>query len=304
MRFIDYYQVMGLKEDASADEIKKAYRRLARKYHPDVSKEPNAEDKFKELGEAYEVLKDPQRRTEYDELKRYGGRTDEFAPPPGWQPRGGQGFENAQDAQRFSEFFEAIFGRGAREGNRGARGQWAGEDVHHALAVTLEEAHQGGTRMLSLGSENAAVPTKTLKVTIPKGIIDGRQIRLKGQGHPGVGGGRDGDLYLHVKIAPHRLFTVEEQNLNLILPVAPWELVLGAVVPVPTLDGPVKLTIPERSSAGRKLRLAGKGLGNPPGDLYVVLKSVVPTTVTERELTLYADLASESRFNPRESLGG
>lgn len=304
MRFVDYYQVMGLKDDASAEEIKKAYRRLARKYHPDVSKEANAEEKFKELGEAHEVLKDPIRRAEYDELKRYGGRSaEEFTPPPGWQPRGGPGFENGQDAQRFSEFFEAIFGRGRRGGFEEPRGAWPGEEVHHALAITLEEAHHGGTRMLTL-SGAASAPAKTLKVTIPKGINEGRQIRLKGQGHPGSGGGRDGDLYLHIQIAPHRLFTVDGRDLNLVLPVAPWELVLGAAVTVPTLDGPVKLTIPAASRAGRKLRLAGKGLaGEPPGDLYVVLNSVVPDHATERERELYQTLARESHFNPRAALG-
>lgn len=305
MRFVDYYQVMGLKDDASADEIKKTYRRLARKFHPDVSKEENAEDKFKALGEAYEVLKDPAKRAEYDELKRYGGRsTEEFTPPPGWQPRGDHGFENTQDAHRFSDFFEAIFGRGGRGGYDTQRGAWQGQDTHHALAITLEEAHQGGSRMLSLAGESPSAPAKTLKVTIPKGINAGRQIRLKGQGYPGSGGGRDGDLYLHIEIAPHRLFTVEERDLNLVLPVAPWELVLGAAVTVPTLDGPVKLTVPAASRAGRKLRLPGKGLaGTPPGDLYVVLHSVVPEQVTERERELYQSLARESGFNPRTALG-
>ena len=228
MRFIDYYDVMGLKEDASAADIKKAYRRLARKYHPDVSKEPDAEEKFKQLGEAHEVLKEPGRRAQYDELRRYGGRgAEEFSPPPGWQPHGGHGVDNSQEARRFSDFFETIFGRGAH-GFEGPRGAWPGDDVHHALAITLEEAHHGGTRMLSLSGVNESAPPKTLKVTIPKGVSAGRQIRLKGQGHPGAGGGRDGDLYLHVEIAPHRLFTVDGLDLNLVLPVAPWELVLGA----------------------------------------------------------------------------
>jgi curved DNA-binding protein len=300
MRFIDYYQVMGLKDDASAEDIKKAYRRLARKFHPDVSKEPKAEEKFKQVGEAYEVLKDPKRRAEYDELKRYGGRNDEFTPPPGWRS-GRQDFEYGQQAQGFSDFFEAIFGRGAG-GFAANRGTWAGEDLQHALQITLEEAHRGGSRVINIGNPGSGA-AKMLKVTIPKGIGAGQTIRLKGQGRPGGGGARDGDLLLQIEISPHRLFTVEGRDLNLVLPVAPWELVLGAVVTVPTLDGSVKLTIPANSRAGQKMRLAGKGLaGNPRGDLYVMLQSVVPERATERERELYASLARESDFDPREGL--
>lgn len=308
MRFVDYYQVMGVSPDASPEDIKKAYRRLARKFHPDVSKEPNAEEKFKQLGEAYEVLKDPTRRAEYDELRRYGGRSDEdFTPPPGWHARGGEGVD-PQAARRFSDFFEAIFGRGAAGQAHHAGGAWPGEDIHYAIQITLEEAQQGGTRTITLTTQptypGQAAEPKTLKVTIPKGIQAGRQIRLKGQGHPGTGGARAGDLFLHVEYAPHRLFTVDGRDLTLVLPVAPWEAVLGATVTIPTLDGAVKLTVPANSQAGRKLRLAGKGLpGAHPGDLYVVLQIVVPGTPTARERELLATLAQESQFNPRAALG-
>ena len=308
MQFVDYYEVMGVSPEATPSEIKKAYRRLARKFHPDVSKEANAEEKFKQLGEAYEALKDPARRAEYDEVRRYGGRSnEEFTPPPGWQPRGGPGIDPG-NAEQFSDFFEAIFGRGGGPGNRHARGEWPGEDIHYGVQVTLEEVHQGGTRTISL----AAPPSlsgpqpepKILKVTIPKGIPAGRQIRLKGQGQSGSGGGRSGDLFLHVEYAPHRLFTVDGRDLTLVLPVTPWEAILGAAVTIPTLDGTVKMTVPPNSQAARKLRLPGKGLpGEPPGDLYVVLQIVVPRTPSARERELLTTLAQESQFNPRAALG-
>lgn len=308
MRFVDYYEVMELSPGAKPDDIKKAYRRLARKYHPDVSKEANAEEKFKQLGEAYEALKDPARRAEYDELRRYGGRSnEEFTPPPGWHPRAEQGVDPREAAQ-FSDFFEAIFGRGGGHTNPHARGEWPGEDIHYGMQVTLEEAHIGGTRTISLATPpNLAgqqPEPKVLKVTIPKGISTGRQIRLKGQGHPGIGGGRPGDLFLHVEYAPHRLFTVDARDLTLVLPVAPWEAMLGATITIPTLDGTVKMTVPPNSQAARKLRLAGKGLsGDPPGDLFVVLQIVVPAAPTARERELLTTLAEESRFNPRAALG-
>jgi curved DNA-binding protein len=309
MRFVDYYEVMGVSPEAAPEDIKKAYRRLARKFHPDVSKEANAEEKFKQLGEAYEVLKDPTRRAEYDELRRYGGRPGEdFTPPPGWHARGGEPGGDPHAAQRFSEFFEAIFGRGAGTETRQAGGAWPGEDIHYAVQITLEEAQQGGSRTITLAaqpSRGAQPPdVKTLKVAIPKGIQAGRQIRLKGQGHPGAGGGRAGDLFLHVEYAPHRLFTVDGRDLTLLLPVAPWEAALGATMTIPTLEGAVKLTVPANSQAGRKLRLTGKGLpGTPAGDLYVVLQIVVPGTPTARERELLTALAQESQFNPRAALG-
>ncbi len=308
MRFVDYYEVMGIAPEATPEEIKKAYRKLARKYHPDVSKVANAEEKFKQLGEAYEALKDPARRAEYDELRRYGGRSnEEFTPPPGWQPRSGQGVDPRHAAQ-FSDFFAEIFGRGGAQDGRRANADWPGEDIHYGLQVTLEEAQLGGTRTISIaGQPNLAgevAPPKVLKVTIPQGIQAARQIRLKGQGQPGFGKGRPGDLFLHVEYAPHRLFTVDGRDLTLVLPIAPWEATLGAAVTIPTLAGNVKLTIPPNSQAARKLRLTGKGLaGDPPGDLYVVLQIVVPEAPTARERELLTTLAQESQFNPRAALG-
>ena len=306
MRFIDYYQVMGLADTATAAEIKKAYRKLARKYHPDVSKEKNAEEKFKELGEAYEVLKDSKKRAEYDELRRYGGaRPDDFVPPPGWERmRPERGGDAAHEARNFSEFFETIFG--ARPGQDGAPHAMIGNDVHHRLAITLEEAQHGATRVIVLQGEprdSRARPPKTLKVTVPKRTRHGQQIRLKGQGEPGFNGGPNGDLYLHIEFAPHRLFTVDGRDLSLVLPVAPWEPVLGAVVTVPTLDGAVRLTIPPNSKALQKLRIGGRGLdGTLPGDLYVILQVVVPTVSTERERALFSALAEGLQFNPRATL--
>ncbi len=314
MKFIDYYQIMGLSETATADEVKKAYRRLARKYHPDVSKEPDAEARFKQLGEAYEVLKDPDKRAEYDQLRRYGAfQGDEFRPPPDWQSRAhfnAGGFTDA-DARQFSDFFEAIFGgRGATAGGRRGGFAMRGEDIHYRLPVTLEEAHAGGSRAISFVIHGAshdardAPEQKTLKVTIPAGVTDGQRIRLKGQGQPGFGGAPSGDLFLHVELEPHPRFTVEGRDLTLVLPIAPWEAALGEAVNVPTLHGVVKLTLPPNARAGQKLRLKGKGLtGKPPGDLYVLLQIVLPQVTSEADRELFRTLSRQLPFNPRATLG-
>lgn len=301
MRFIDYYAVMEVPPEATPDEIKKAYRRLARRYHPDVSKEANAEEQFKALGEAYEVLKDPDKRAEYDRLRSMGPGVD-FEPPPGWHPRGDTEFSDV-DAANFSEFFEAIFGRR----DPGRTRPRAGDDLHHEVRVSLEESLHGGTRMVTLGApagRGAGAP-RTLKFQIPEGVRAGQKIRLRGQGHPGFAGGPAGDLYLHVEFAPHALFAVEGSDLALVLPIAPWEAVLGASVTVPTLEGQVKLNVPAGSQAGRRLRLQGKGLGgHPRGDLLVTLRIVVPTAPSAAERELFERLAHESGFNPRVALGG
>ena len=302
MRFIDYYAVMEVPPEATPDEIKKAYRRLARRYHPDVSKETNAEERFKALGEAYEVLKDPEKRAEYDGLRTLGPRAEgNFEPPPGWHPRQEAEFSDAE-ARDFSEFFEAIFGRR----DPGRPRPRAGDDLHHEVRVSLEESLRGGTRLVTLGAPagtGAATP-RTLKFQIPEGVRAGQKIRLRGQGHSGLAGGPAGDLYLHVEFAPHALFTVEGNDLALVLPIAPWEAVIGAAVTVPTLDGPVKLNIPSGSQAGQRLRLQGKGLaGQPRGDLLVTLRIVVPTSPSAGEYELFERLARESGFNPRVTLG-
>lgn len=321
MKFIDYYEVLGVDEKADAAEIKKAYRRLARKYHPDVSKERDAEDQFKRVNEAYEVLRDDTRRAEYDQLRRYGARPgEEFRPPPGWQSHAG-GFRAEAGDGGFSDFFEAIFGAararragagvggggfefgggfGGFEGQPG--GQSAGQDSQHRLEISLEEAFHGGSRRLSL-SDPGSGRSRSLDVRIPSGVTEGQRIRLRGQGSAGMRGGPAGDLYLEMHIRPHRLFTLDGRNLRLSLPVAPWEAVLGAEVEVPTLSGTVSLKVPAGSSAGRRMRLKGRGLpGKPPGDLIVELVIVVPGELDERGRELMQELAESSRFDPRATL--
>ena len=303
MRFVDYYAVMEVPPEAQPDEIRKAYRRLARRYHPDVSKEADAEERFKALGEAYEVLKDPDKRAKYDDVRTMRSRTGgDFEPPPGWHPRGNGGFSGA-DAADFSEFFEAIFGRR----DSGEARPRAGDDLHHEVRVSLEESLRGGTCLVTLGAAagSAAGSPRTLKFQIPEGVRPGQKIRLRGQGHPGLAGGPAGDLYLHVEFAPHPLFVVEGNHLAFVLPITPWEAVLGASVNVPTLEGPVKLSVPSGSQAGQRLRLQGKGLGgHPRGDLLVTLRIVVPTTPSPTEQELFERLARESGFKPRVALGG
>lgn len=316
MKFIDYYKVLGVDENADAAAIKKAYRRLARKYHPDVSKEADAEEQFKKVSEAYEVLHDAERRAEYDQLRRFGARPgEEFRPPPGWQPHGA-GFRASSAGDGFggfSDFFEAIFGGGrggARGGFRfspdefdgGFEGGFAGADSHHRIEVTLEEAFHGGHRRLTLADGSGQ--TRSLDVRIPKGVTEGQKIRLRGQGGSGMRGGAAGDLYLEVHIKPHRLFTLSGRDLHLKLPVAPWEAVLGAQVRVPTPEGPVSLTIPPNSSAGRRMRLKGRGLPGPkPGDLIVELDIAMPEHVDAEGRALMEKMREAIKFNPREKLG-
>jgi curved DNA-binding protein len=314
MEFKDYYEIMGVKRDAAQDEIKRAYRKLARKYHPDVSKEPRAEEKFKELGEAYEVLKDPEKRAAYDQLGSSWKSGQEFRPPPDWdsgfEHRGG-GFAPG-DSAAFSEFFTSLFGRGGFQGARpGGRAFHArGEDHHARVLIDLEDAFNGAARVVTLQlpevDAQGRVHTRErhLNVKIPKGIKQGQQIRLAGQGAPGLGQGGSGDLYLEVKFKPHPLYRVEGQDLYLDLPVAPWEAALGATVNVPTPGGVVDLTIPASSGSGRKLRLKERGLpGNPAGDLYAVLKIVLPPASTDAAKAIYEEMQRKLAFNPRAGLG-
>lgn len=321
MDFKDYYAVLGVSESASPEEIKKAYRKLARKYHPDVSKEEDADAKFKDLGEAYEVLKDPEKRAEYDQLRKYGARGDgSFEPPPGWQSAsgfGGGGYTDA-DASQFSDFFEEIFGGGRRAGGFSGGGfggfrqsrRSRGEDVHARLALFLEEAYHGCEKQVQFTTHEVdehgriTARPKTLKVKIPAGMRDGQHIRLKGQGSPGMGGGENGDLFIEVELAPHPVFTVEGRDLLLTVPVAPWEAALGASVTVPTVGGKVNLKVPKGSNSGRKLRLKGKGLpGKHPGDQIVVLQVVMPEQHSAEAEKLYQQLAeAEEHFNPRSKL--
>jgi curved DNA-binding protein len=309
MEYKDYYKIMGIKRDATQDEVKRAYRRLARKYHPDVSKEPEAERKFKEVNEANEVLADPQKRAAYDQLGSDWNHRQDFRPPPGW----GSGFEfhtgSSGDAQGFSDFFESLFGRPA--GGYGSyRGyQRQGEDQHAKITVDLADSYHGATRSVSLqvpqrGADGRTVKrTRTLKVRIPKGIRQGQQIRLAGQGLDGVAGGRAGDLYLEVGFKLPRQYRVEEADVYLDLPVAPWEAALGATVKITTPSGNIDVKIPANSQAGKKLRLKGRGIpARNPGDLYLVLQVVLPPANDEKGREIYRRMQAEMAFNPRADL--
>jgi curved DNA-binding protein len=315
MQFKDYYQIMGIQRDATQDEIKRAYRKLARKYHPDVSKEPDAEEKFKEIGEAYEVLKDPEKRAAYDQLGENWQQGQEFNPPPGWQDgfefRGG-GYTEA-DAAHFSDFFEDLFGQASAYGQQGRRQrgyQVKGEDHHAKVAVSLEDAFHGAERSITLKvpevdqGGHLVTRDRTLNIKIPKGISQGQRIRLRGQGGPGVGEAEPGDLYLEIDLIPHPVYKVDGRDLHFDLPVTPWEAALGAQVSVPTLGGKVDMKIPAGSQSGTRLRLKGRGLpGKTAGDQFAVLKIVTPEARTETEKEIYRKMQQEMNFNPRQKLG-
>jgi len=315
MEYKDYYKIMGLSKDATQDEIKRAYRKLARKYHPDVSKEANAEAKFKELGEAYEVLKDPKKRAAYDQVGRGWQDGQPFTPPPDWGFDFGadQGFAGARPSGGFSDFFEALFGGGFGRGRGGAwsrQTQVQGSDQHAKIQIDLEDAYRGAVNLISLNipqtdSQDRLVSNvRTLNVKIPKGIKAGQRIRLAGQGMPGFGGGGNGDLYLEIEFKPHRYFRADGRDIHLELPVTPWEAALGATVPVPTLGGTVELKIPAGSQAGKQLRLKGRGLpGATPGDQYVTLKIVTPSARTDEAKALYEKMAKVMPMNPRAAMG-
>jgi curved DNA-binding protein len=314
VEYKDYYKIMGLPRTASQDEIKRAYRRLARKYHPDVSKEPDAEERFKEVNEAYEVLGDPEKRSAYDQLGS-GWRTgEEFRPPPEWEQRyrAGAGSFSAEDFVDLGEFFASLFGGSLfRQAARGRGGfAEAGESQHAKLVVSLDDSYEGATRTITLqvpevdAQGNIVSRTRNLRVKIPKGVIQGQQIRLPGQGSPGRGGGRAGDLYLEVALQPHPFYRAEGKDIYFDLPVAPWEAALGVELAVPTLGGEVKVKIPPGSQTGTRLRLKGRGLpGNPSGDHYVVLQVVLPKPETEAARKAYRHLAETMPFNPRRTLG-
>jgi curved DNA-binding protein len=303
MEFKDYYKIMEVAENASSDEIKKSYRKLARKYHPDVSKEPGAEERFKEVGEAYEVLKDPQKRGEYDGLRKAGYTGgQQFRPPPGWESSFGVHTDSDMEGGDFSDFFETLFGR-RRTGPGGARGRPAqrGRDLRYHLDISLEDAWSGVTRTLQLTQPEGG--SRTLNVKIPAGVQDGQQIRLKGQGGPGYGAGPAGDLFLEITLVPHRYFKVDGKDVTLELPVAPWELQSGKSVNIPTLGGTVSMKLPASTRAGQRMRLAGKGLpGRVPGDQYVIIKLVMPEELSPRARELLDELASETDFDPRKAL--
>jgi curved DNA-binding protein len=326
MEFKDYYKILGVERNASQDDIKRAYRKLARTHHPDVNKEAGAEAKFKEAGEAYEVLKDPEKRAAYNELGANWKQGQEFRPPPNWD----QGFEfsgagEGVDAAQFSDFFESLFGRmrgggGAGFGGAGfggARGfsgtrefNAQGEDHHAKVFIDLRDAYNEAKRSITLrvpevdGQGHVAVKDRTLNVTIPKGVREGQHIRLAGQGSPGIGKGPPGDLYLEIAFAPDPVFRVDGKDIYIDLPIAPWEAALGASIKAPTPDGAVMLKVPTGSTRGRTMRLKGRGIpGSPPGDFYAVLKIVTPPADTDKAKELYRQMEREMPFNPRAGLG-
>ncbi len=302
MNYKDYYRILGVTRSASDEEIKRAYRRLARKYHPDVSKERNAEERFKEVNEAYETLRDREKRAAYDGLGRFGSGQG-FRPPPDWSSRRGAGTRE-EDADfdlsdLFSSFRSRGFGRDRGARARGASGR--GEDQEVTVHLKLEEAAHGAEIDLQV-AEREARGSRTIRVRVPPGVTDGQKLRLRGKGGAGAHGGPAGDLYLNIALHPHPMFRVSEHDLYLDLPVTPWEAALGAQIEIPTLGGRVKLKIPPGSGAGQKLRLAGKGLPKPAGgagDLYAVLTLTVPSVLSERERRLFEELRSVSSFNPR-----
>ncbi len=310
MEFKDYYKILGVDPTADDKAIKIAYRKLARKYHPDVSKHANAEAQFKEVTEAYEVLKNSAKRAEYDELRQYANQREEFRPPPGWQPSGsaGGGGESYHQAD-FSDFFSSIFGSGGQPRGQRRRDPFSqrGQDVETDLPIFLEDTLSEELKEISYhlpGYDSDGRLTevkKTLKVKIPPGVMDGERIRLEGQGGLGAGKAANGDLYLRIRLVPHPLFDVEGHNLIITLPVAPWEAALGAKVTLPTLSGKIKLTIPANSQSGQRFRVKGRGLPGKhiQGDLYAVLKVVMPPATEPATDALWQQLAELAPFDPR-----
>jgi curved DNA-binding protein len=310
--FKDYYKVMGVARDATETQIKQAYRKLARKYHPDVSKEKDAEARFKEVGEAYEVLRSPEKRAAYDRLGQGPAAGEDFRPPPDW----GAGFEFSGSGARdsdYSDFFESLFGARGRPGSGNRGGSFHpghGEDHHAKVLLDLDATLRGGARQLTLrvpeldAEGRLASKERVLNVQVPKGILPGQHIRLAGQGGPAAGEGTPGDLFIEVEFQPHPLYRIEGRDLYLDLPVAPWEAALGAAVKTPTPAGTVDLKIPAASHAGSKLRLKGRGIpASPPGDFYVVLQIALPAADNDKAKAAYAAMAATLPFNPRAALG-
>jgi curved DNA-binding protein len=314
MEYKDNYKVLGLERNATQDEVKRTYRKLARKFHPDINKDPTAEAQFKEIGDAYEVLGHAEKRAAYDQLGNQWKQGQEFRPPPNWDA--GFEFSGATSegaGAQFSDFFDRLFGamrRGEPGHRRHAEVHARGEDHHAKILIDLRDALEGATRTITLrvpdidATGHVAVQDRTLNVSIPKGITDGQHIRLKGKGDPGIGEGGVGDLYLEVRLKKDVLYRVSGKDLYLDLPLAPWEAALGASVRVPTPQGPIMLKIPAGSSQGRELRVKGRGIpAAEPGDLYAVLKIVLPPANTDSARKVYEDMARELAFDPRAKFG-
>ena len=309
MKFKDYYQVLGVSRSASQDDIKRAYRRLARKYHPDVSKEADAENRFKEVGEAYEVLRDPEKRAAYNKFGKDWKAGQEFRPPPDWDKSFHFEDSGVTDTSGFSDFFEALFGHGAfRE--RGAAYHARGHDLQVRMQLTLDEAYKGVERPVTITVPEAGANgqiqnrQRTLNIKIPKGVTEGQRVRLPAQGGSGTGEGPAGDLFIVIELAAHPYFRAEGRDIYLDLPITPWEAALGAKIKIPTLGGKVDLTVPAGARSGQKFRLKGRGLpGHPPGDQYAVLQIVVPAAETEEARDFYRRMEQAMPMNPRNRLG-
>ena len=313
MEYKDYYKTLGVERTADAAEIKKAYRKLVRQYHPDVSKHKDADAKTKDINEAYDVLGDAEKRAAYDELGRGYRPGQEFRPPPDWSSQ--FDFNGTDGNDFFADLFAHVGRRGRAAGGAGMGGMGGsfrvpGEDIRASIVIDLRDAYQGASRTVTLRvpeQDAAGRPVtrdKTLSVTIPKGIVPGRQLRMRGQGHPGIGGGPAGDMYLEVRLNPDPRYRLEGANVYENVPVAPWEAALGASISVPTPTGPVEVTVPPGSQSGRKLRLKGRGIpAAQPGDLYLILDVVLPPASSERARELYQAMARDLAFNPRERIG-
>jgi curved DNA-binding protein len=316
MDFKDYYKIMGVNRDSSSDEIKRAYKKLARKYHPDVNKAADAEIHFKEVGEAYAVLKDPEKRASYDQLGNDWQSGQDFNPPPDWDA----GFEykgggsNGASQADFSDFFDSLFGKGfgSQKPNNQHRtnNETRGEDHHAKVLIDLEDAYLGATRSIVLQSPafdkqgHIVNKKRTLKIKIPKGVKEGQRIRLSGQGTPSYDGGSAGDLYLELSFNTHSIYRAVEHDVYLDLPITPWEAALGATVKVPTPTGPVDLKIVPATKSGQKLRLKARGIpAKKPGDLYVVTQIVLPAADSDAAKAVYKKMQEELDFNPRSLLG-
>lgn len=308
MDFKDYYSILGVPKSAGTDEIKKAFRKAARKYHPDINTDPSAEATFKDVNEAYEVLKDPERRAAYDQLgQEPPSGQGSYRPPPGWDEGFAFSEGGGQDQEAFSDFFETLFRRGS--GPAGGMGYNQGGDSHGRIEISIEDAYRGTERTLSLRAPvvgpngQVTLQDRVIAVHVPKGIAAGQHIRLAGQGNPGPAGA--GDLFLEVSFAAHPVFRPDGKDLHLELPITPWEAALGGHIVMPTPDGKVDLRIPKNARTGQKMRLKGKGLpGTPAGDIYATLKIINPKVETDEARALFQQMAKEMPFDPRAHLGG